>query len=421
VTDEHHLLWILVAKLPENIPAAFPSKQSNFSNVLQMLALSRPFWSSPNDSGASCDFPSFILGSGLTTSHHRPPEHPTDKELKELLMFFVQNKKRDETGEQDGEPWDFTDHSGLINMLQYMRHSNCNILFEHVFQGSLNFLHRFDDFMASFDSMIIARKRYFRLLVLLQLQNVDWRLELANKEGAVSCRIFSLYYTTLALLDSERAIIDKSFGVLKSHDSQQTSLGSLNVDGGPQNIPIVRHFGTLKSLGSFFDILDPLHLNPKDPHHRMKFLCIFRSQLDAWGGFSLSFKWESKVLIRIKKVLDSCYNTIAKGDWVRPSKQNVNQAKVHDQPGKERGDREEEDDSNGGGKKPEGWKRLEQRIWAEEEEPGETDKQEQERELGNIDDLIIFRSILLCLLFCTAPDSSEMLSSGAWEHVIPII
>ena len=73
--------------------------------------------------------------------------------------------------------------------------------------------------MASFNTMIITRKRYFHLLVLLQLQDVNRRLKLANMEGAISCRIFSLYYTTLALLDSERAMINKSFGVLKSRDS----------------------------------------------------------------------------------------------------------------------------------------------------------------------------------------------------------
>jgi hypothetical protein len=51
----------------------------------------------------------------------------------------------------------------------------------------------------------------------------------------------------------------------------------LNVDDGPQNNPIVRHFGTLKSLDSFFGIMNPLNLKPEDPHHVVKFLSIFRS------------------------------------------------------------------------------------------------------------------------------------------------
>ncbi|PMD31986.1 hypothetical protein L207DRAFT_376169, partial [Hyaloscypha variabilis F] len=44
--DDYHLLWLFVAKLPEEIPATFPSKQSNFGKILQMLALNSRFWSS---------------------------------------------------------------------------------------------------------------------------------------------------------------------------------------------------------------------------------------------------------------------------------------------------------------------------------------------------------------------------------------
>jgi hypothetical protein len=83
--------------------------------------------------------------------------------------------------------------------------------------------------------------------------------------------------------------------------------------------------------------------------------------------FSFDFEWETKVLCRVKRILDSCYNTISKSDWVRPSKKDVNQSKVRDQPGEEREHRQEEDNSNGGGENSDGWKRLEQRIWAAED------------------------------------------------------
>ena len=38
-----------------------------------------------------------------------------------------------------------------------------------------------------------------------------------------------------------------------------------------------------------------------------------------------------------------------------------------------------------------------------------------------IKDVIIWRCILIYLLFSTAPDNSKILTSGLWEHVIPII
>ena len=38
-----------------------------------------------------------------------------------------------------------------------------------------------------------------------------------------------------------------------------------------------------------------------------------------------------------------------------------------------------------------------------------------------IKDVIIWRCILIYLLFWTAPDNSKILTSGLWEHVIPII
>jgi hypothetical protein len=282
-----------------------------------------------------------------------PPEHPTDKELKELSMFFLQYTRVDETGKW--EPCQFSERQldGIT--------PDFILIFEHVFEESFRFLHRTDDFMAWFDTMTGIRKRYFRLLVLLQLQDIDRRLKRANKEGAISCRIFSLYYTTLALLDSERAIIDNGFRVLKSHDGQQTCWSGLNVDNGPQKDLIVRRFRTLKSLGSFFDILNPFHLSPWDPRYRANFLCILKSQLYA-GGFSSDFAWEARVLCCIKTILDSSYATISKSDWVRSSEQDTTEDKVRDQPGKEREHREEEGNSNGGGEKSDGWKWLDEKI-----------------------------------------------------------
>ena len=38
-----------------------------------------------------------------------------------------------------------------------------------------------------------------------------------------------------------------------------------------------------------------------------------------------------------------------------------------------------------------------------------------------IKDVLIWRCILIYLLFSTAPDNSKVLTSGSWEQVVPII
>ena len=443
VPDEYHLLWLFVAKSPEDIPATFPSKQSNFSNVLQMIALNSPFWSSPNESEWNDKerLTSFYGKSSRNISKRISPESPTGNELKELSKVLLLDRMGKET-----EGWDYDrvylSRGFEVNAWRASKHMPT--LYEHVCEASAKFLYRLEDFMTWFNAMIQTRKRYFRLLVLLQLQDIDRQLERANKKGAVSCRIFSLYYTTLALLNSEHAINDNSFGVSKSHNGQKSSWGVLNVDDGPQNNLIVRRFTTLKSLGSFFDTVDPISLfrhyqSPNYQLDRVKLFCIFKTQLDLFGKLNSNLVWKSRVLRHMKTILDSCYNTISKSDWIRRPVQGVNDAKIHDQPGKVREQTEEENNSSVGGEKLDRWKRLDELCESleppimplpgkdqcqglkQEEQQDAANTPEEEWELERIDNLIIFRSILLCLLFCTAPDSSDMLSSGIWEHVIPII
>jgi len=421
--DYHHLLWILLAKLPDNIPSVFPSNQTNFQKVLQILALNSPFWSNPNGSGERPDKPSFMteLGTGKSYSFKTTilvlPEHPSNDELKGLLLFIRQISKIDKAGKEIWEPCEFfNDH--LNTWWRNIKTSSyrSNIFLRNIFEESLNFLRRPDDSMAWFNAMIGARKLYFRLLVLLQLQNIDWRLKRENEDSAISCRVFSLWYTTLALLDSERAILDNDFEDLKSHDGEQTRWDCLNVDNGPQNNLLVCHFNTIKSLGSFLDILDPSKLSPTIQQYRAKFLSIFKSQLD-WGELSRNFKREAVVLCRLKQILDSSYNTVSKSGWVRHSKQSGNEVKDVAQPGVVKSQREEGDNSNVGGEKTDGWKQLEKRMleprWphrphrghGERGEPGTGAKPEPKhsRRLEMIDDLIIFRVhfIMPLILHCT--------------------
>jgi hypothetical protein len=105
--------------------------------------------------------------------------------------------------------------------------------------------------------------------------------------------------------------------------------------------------------------------------------------------------------------------------WFRRPKQDKDQVKKVDQ---EIENREEEDSLDAGGKQTD---REHRHIYPKEGKPERDDNNdnrkgqntfrlpdrwEPEPEADDIDDLLIFRCILICLLFCTAPDSTEMLS-----------
>jgi hypothetical protein len=144
------------------------------------------------------------------------------------------------------------------------------------------------------------------MLVQIQLVKVDQLLKSRNQRGAVSCQAISLHYTTLALLDSESAINNNSFGVHQSNSSQQIGWNGLNVDDGPRNDLIVRHFPTLKGLGSFFDTI-PVNRGALKDDPRMS--SIFKSQLACGYRFSANLKWETPVLFRVRRIVHRCHET----------------------------------------------------------------------------------------------------------------
>ena len=51
----------------------------------------------------------------------------------------------------------------------------------------------------------------------------------------------------------------------------------------------------------------------------------------------------------------------------------------------------------------------------------EDGEQPQRSDKEFIKGLVIWRCILIYLLFSTAPDNSKVLTSGSWEHVVPVI
>jgi hypothetical protein len=92
----------------------------------------------------------------------------------------------------------------------------------------------------------------------------------------------------------------------------------LKGDGPPKDITI-RHFGTLQTLGAFFERLpnssnseDWVRFIDNDEHdlYTPKIRCILRNQLDLQSIFSDDFCVEVEVLSSVRKTLDSCYETL---------------------------------------------------------------------------------------------------------------
>jgi hypothetical protein len=434
--DEHHLLWLLLAKTPKHVPAIFPCARSRVPNVLTSLALNGVLWSTAREKLVNQETPDVFRKDGTDTIYPSSsgmfPQRVDDKDCEYVSQFLLPK-----------EQWHLGENKlNTFFDLDYWESENCFAIFGPVFQACLKLLHAFEDFQTWFNSMYPLRQQYFRILVLLQLRQVDKWLEEQNHSGWVSCRILSLYYTTLALLDVEKAIADNIFGVFPSSDNQHSSWLSLKGDGPPKDITI-RHFGTLQTLGAFFERLpnssnseDWVRFIDNDEHdlYTPKIRCILRNQLDLQSIFSDDFCVEVEVLSSVRKTLDSCYETLwaYKTGYDLPSQHRDEPkdspiespaTKVAEEPIVEsregtdemRKDKPVQETNEKSAEKPEDDREVNDKENSPVKEDMTSEKQEA------IDNVLIWKCILISLSFWTAPDSSDMLSSGVWEHVVPMI
>jgi hypothetical protein len=413
--DEHHLLWPLLAKTPKHVPAIFPSEHSRVPNILTILALNSRFWSRPRETLLSNNDPRELLAGASSRINHGGAfvQHVDYKDLEYVTQLLL--PKEQWNAQQEVPPnFEGLERSNLDD-------EDCTIVLTQIFQASLRLLYGFDDFQIWFNSMYPLRRQFFRMLVLLQLQQVDKWLAQKNRENCdVSCRILSLHFTTLALLDAEKAIEDNRFGAISSESIPFSIWRDLHFADSRQKDIIVRHKKTIQTLGAFFELLQGLGDKKTLPS-----LKVYGSDNLYWGnicyilknqlGFLNEFHWvlnrdlevHDEVLRRVGKVLDSCHESILAYGKDKPNEDKIGEHEAsEDKPNEDKPDEDKTSEYEPSGKEN-----------SNEDKP-DIETTEEDKQIG---DALIWRCILISLLFWTVPDSSKMISSGVWEHVIPII
>lgn len=326
-----------------------------------------------------------------------------------------------------------------IELLHGWQHTDEVAVFTGVLRRSCAFLHDPDGFFSWFEGLEILRKQYFRCLVLLQIHKLDgW---FADK-SEVACYVTTLFNTTAVLLDLESAVSEGKFARSKT-----------NPPGDSNTSTQVRHTleGAMKILGYFSEIEahdsadtnTGLHSdNPRvweiAKKHRGDIAILL-------GDSALPVRGIVEMVPRLGVVVDGVFRRHTRdagrgnseagasdeqhGDdedqspsgaiSSAPGEQGVPAQKVPPHIAKHDDDEGRDDGSEGehkGKEKAEGPR-------AGGEEAGATDANTGlGLTRGEIcEDVIIWRVLLLGMLFWTAPDSSELLKSGVLDHVVPVI
>ena len=256
--------------------------------------------------------------------------------------------------------------------------------YKDIYQGCIRILYEPQAFQAWFDSRGRSRRRVFRQGVVVQLQEIDEWLQNPDREQEIRCSIVNLYRMTNALLKAENAITSGSVGASVPADQAgaqpvnpgddprtDTTNGQSNPDGEYLGIVVNRHSKTLTALRNLVsECLPKGYVAEKTQQHREKTV--------------KNFKRHSKLLQALVGISPSLFSSLLNFSHIVFLLQNL-------------------------GKLLEAW-----------EKPKEEEQLERSDE-EIIKDVLIWRCILIYLLFWTAPDNSKILSSGSWEQVIPII
>ncbi|KAJ9130715.1 hypothetical protein NKR23_g12071 [Pleurostoma richardsiae] len=224
------------------------------------------------------------------------------------------------------------------------------------------------------------RKQYFRRLVLLQIQHLDYWF---GNHPDLACYITALFNTTVALLDIEEMVSDCSGGNTQDRDNNnepgrwhsfRAKLGDISIS----HIDTLEKVDTICSRYSEIieDSVDSAALVKYYERDNRKGVAIPLGNVpavkDAYGNV-LRY-----MLGRLQTVSDRTYQIYTRI------------LGTHQDNPKVRGFDEQQRHEEGAARE-------------------------------NVEDAIVWRVLLIAMLFWTAPDSSEVLKSSIWDLVIPVI
>ncbi|GAW16893.1 hypothetical protein ANO14919_063390 [Xylariales sp. No.14919] len=437
--DQHHLLWFFMASTPPRPPYIFPSKLVKKSIAFKFLAFHSKFWASLKTKELfssiklGLDPPKFSAGERWYTSGL--PSTIRKENLDGILEFL---------DEQAGEITDGAERQLKLFSLSSdeFKHRGRICVFGVVLGPSINFLYNTREFKNWFSGLEELSQEYFRVLILLQLIQINWWLT-TRDPGELMCAIVSLSTTTLALLDGKPHFGEDEDGpnsrpeddISFPHMKMLQTLGHL-----------LSQFG-LYEQGKGYKAKDDGTANESREGIALIFRKIRRhsvplSQLTHLAPYYDIFSYyfsEVETLLRVlAKVLEGRRTSLRSNKALTKAKQQQQEEKYKPQRQEQKPHREEQESQEEGQKlereeqkagreerksqeeeqKPQGEKQEsqgeEQKLEREEQEPHKSDE-------DTIRDLLIWRCILMGMLFSTAPDNSTLLSSRVWERVVPII
>ena len=234
-------------------------------------------------------------------------------------------------------------------------------IFTEVVQLSLKFVHDLDHFQCWWDALLEEKADEFRLTVLVQIQQLDKLLGVIQP-GLLDCRKTILYLTAQALLNIQVETENMALNTKVFTDPRKEILEK------PRSHVFHRHVETLKTL-------DALRLpqQPLCPELEQKFM---RQHNRLRTIIAPHFCYTQKTLVLAEEAL---------------FKRLLNMVGVY---------------------------KMSEGLGDSQVVPEECPKVKEE---GIMDDIIIWRIMLLGILFWTAPDNSDILNSGLWGHIIPLL
>ncbi|KAH8162457.1 hypothetical protein CIB48_g5775 [Xylaria polymorpha] len=390
--DNHDLMWLFTAKAPHQPPVIFPSQLDKISNALKFLAVHSNFW-------ASLEVKRHVLAENTGTlcryfprlwnwyCCHDFPKPPSLLKLDDLFRFLeaqisnrIEGNKRNE-GSIRNKDSNMNKRGPLGIPPSVFKDPESVCVFPIVLRPSIYFLYDVDNFKSWFSGLQQVNQQYFRILILLQIMQLDdW---LAHREPQdVLCAILFLSITTLALLDADSALRDDPSRLSPTRDGPNPLENREIPPACPKDDISFDHFNTLQAVDRFlnrfrkFYEADESPISRKDlPNSETAKWDSLRyekqTELFAFSDFSIHDPEDAPILFRaLAGVLKRRYATLLS-----------NTASTKEQ------------------KEPE----------------------EERTEEDHIRDVLIWRCILIAMLFSTAPNNGTLLRSDVWERVVPII
>ncbi|KAI1354775.1 hypothetical protein F5Y01DRAFT_239194 [Xylaria sp. FL0043] len=368
--DDHHLLWLLFGDLPGFPPAIFPAKAAREKNLLSALALSSEFWAKSWLGEPFKYLGGIIPGIAWSNSNDLPPD------VSQADFDYVSSMLK-----SGGIPSGGGSSGPKVKLGFDSKWEASNKVhgLQHVLLASLRLLGSYNDFQAWYNALYSMRKRVFRVLVLLQLEQLEVWLQRADSQR-VRCRVTALFLSTTTLLDLQWAIDE---GALSLPDRSLSMWGSDTVEVGTDQEDVKRNaFPPRSAVSQLFPLLQMLDSLIKElPFDRQ----ATGRPAREWTLFAAS-------------ILDGILKRVANADYANPIppstilqpvspivKKYVSDVAVEVQDG----------------------------VQKTAEGSDYTDE--------CIDRVLVWRCLLMAMLFCTASDNTGVLRSGLWEHIIPIL